>query len=96
MSDQSNGELEETEAGATKSVADEDEQLPPNAGTETPSDGSETATNEAQFPPSSPGTLKPKVKKGRAKRKQKRYVIKEDHCDIIKDAFWLAKPWILG
>lgn len=37
-----------------------------------------------------------KVKKGRAKRRPKKYVIKEDYCDIIKDAFWEAKPWILG
>ena len=35
-----------------------------------------------------------KVKNWRA-RKPKKYVLKEDYIDIIKDAFWESKPWIL-
>jgi len=35
------------------------------------------------------------LKKFRAKRRPKRYVLKEEYIDIIKDAFWESKPWIL-
>jgi hypothetical protein len=36
-----------------------------------------------------------KVKNWRA-RKPKKYILKEDYIDIIKDAFWESRPWILG
>jgi hypothetical protein len=35
-------------------------------------------------------------KKGRPKKRPKKYVVKEDYIDIIKDAFWESKPWILS
>lgn len=36
-----------------------------------------------------------KSKNGRT-RKPKKYILKEDYLDIIKDAFWETRPWILA
>jgi ribosome-binding protein aMBF1 (putative translation factor) len=80
----------------TVTAAETGERPSTNEGGASPSDGSETTTTESTSQPHSSETSQPKVKKGRAKRRPKKYVIKEDYCDIIKDAFWEAKPWILG
>ena len=37
-----------------------------------------------------------RLKKGRGKKKARKYVLKEEYIDIIKDTFWESKPWILG
>ena len=37
-----------------------------------------------------------KVKTVRAKKRPKKYILKEDYIDIIKDTFWESKPWILA
>jgi hypothetical protein len=66
---------------------------PGNESPATTSDGCEVSPPSPAIPS---GDVNLKVKKGRAKRRPKKYVIKEDHCDIIKDTFWEAKPWILG
>ena len=34
--------------------------------------------------------------KKRARRRTKKSVLKEEYIDIIKDAFWDARPWILA
>ena len=36
------------------------------------------------------------AKKGRAKRRPRKYILKEEYVDIIKDAFWNSKPWLLA
>ena len=35
------------------------------------------------------------ARKGRGKRRPRKYILKEDYIDIIRDAFWESKPWIL-
>jgi hypothetical protein len=52
-------------------------------------DGSANGSQETS------STTPTKVKNWRA-RKAKKYVLKEDYIDIIKDAFWESRPWILG
>jgi hypothetical protein len=37
-----------------------------------------------------------KSKKSRAIKRTKKYIVKEEYIDIIKDAFWESKPWILA
>jgi hypothetical protein len=36
------------------------------------------------------------VKRGRTRKRGKKWVVKEEYIDIIKDPFWESKPWILG
>jgi hypothetical protein len=37
-----------------------------------------------------------KPKKSKPKKRGKRFILKEEYIDIIKDAFWNERPWILG
>ena len=37
-----------------------------------------------------------KAKRGRTRKRGRKWVVKEDYIDIIKDQFWESKPWLLG
>jgi hypothetical protein len=37
-----------------------------------------------------------KNKKPRSKKRPKKYIIREDYVDIIKESFWDSRPWLLG
>ena len=36
-----------------------------------------------------------KTRSPKAKKRPRKYVLKEEYIDIIKDTFWESKPWIL-
>lgn len=52
------------------------------------------ATSQSNIDTKRPLMSKTKLEKER-KRKMKAAVMLE-HVDIIKDGFWVARPWILG
>ena len=37
-----------------------------------------------------------KSKRGKSRKRGKKWVVKEDYIDIIKDQFWESKPWLLA
>jgi ribosome-binding protein aMBF1 (putative translation factor) len=57
-------------------------------------ESTEPETSSTQ-PNSAPSDTQ-KAKKGRTRKRPKKYVLTEDYIDIIKDAFWDSKPWILA
>jgi hypothetical protein len=54
---------------------------------------SETRTEDVSEVPAEPSHRKTR---GRGKRGAKKAVLKEEYVDIIRDAFWDSKPWILA
>ena len=56
---------------------------------------SEESTQRISGSPSEPPDAA-KAKGGRTRKRGRKWVVKEDYIDIIRDPFWDTKPWILG
>lgn len=59
-----------------------------------PTIASEGSTEISASPSESPDATK--VKGGRTRKRGRKWIVKEDYIDIIRDPFWYTKPWILG
>lgn len=71
---------------------------PESSVSDTPSDKQIVTPDPTAFSDSKPA-IPPdntSAKKGRVKRRPRKYILKEEYIDIIKDAFWNSKPWILA
>ena len=67
---------------------------PDSPSSDCPSD-KQTLSDQRSHSDAKSATIPNIVKKNRGKRRPKRYMLKEEYIDIIKDAFWVSKPWIL-
>lgn len=54
----------------------------------------ELANNNSALPSEPSNSVK--AKRGRTRKRGRKWVVKEDYIDIIKDQFWESKPWLLG
>jgi len=61
----------------------------------TPTLSSEGSTESISGSPSEPPDAA-KTKGGRTRKRGRKWVVKEDYIDIIRDPFWDTNPWILG